>query len=140
MIFTGHTHQEYAWEAPVPGEPGKTRPIVQTGSYGENIGKVVLTFDPASGEVVAHTQQNVPRLVAPVIPGNTPAQNEAAFAAQLVATYPRVAQVNTIVTAALAYADVVGSVPVGSVTADITTAFTGGTYGPTGVHGAGDRP
>ena len=26
----------------------------------------------------------------------------------------------------------VGSVPVGSVTADITTAFTGGTYGPTG--------
>ena len=86
---------------------------MQTGSYGEFIGKVVLTFDPASGEVVAHTQQNVPRLVAPVIPGNTPAQNEAAFAAQLVATYPRVAQVNTIVDAALAYANVVGSVPVG---------------------------
>ncbi|KQY20513.1 multifunctional nuclease/2',3'-cyclic-nucleotide 2'-phosphodiesterase/5'-nucleotidase/3'-nucleotidase [Cellulomonas sp. Root485] len=132
VIFTGHTHQQYAWEAPVPGETGKTRPVVQTGSYGEFIGKVVLTFDPASGEVVAHTQQNVPRLVAPVIPGNTPAQNEAAFAAQLVATYPRVAQVNTIVTAALAYANVVGSVPVGSVTADITTAFSGGTYGPTG--------
>ena len=25
-IFTGHTHQQYAWEAPVPGEAGKTRP------------------------------------------------------------------------------------------------------------------
>ena len=30
---------------PVPGQPGKTRPIVQTGNYGENIGKVVLTID-----------------------------------------------------------------------------------------------
>ena len=30
-ILTGHTHQAYAWEAPVPGEPGRTRPIVQTG-------------------------------------------------------------------------------------------------------------
>ncbi|KQR11197.1 ExeM/NucH family extracellular endonuclease [Cellulomonas sp. Leaf334] len=131
-IFTGHTHKQYAWEAPVPGEPGTTRPVLQTGSYGEFLGKVVLTFDPASGEVVAHTQTNVPRLVAPAVPGNTPAQNEAAFAAQLVATYPRVATVNGIVQEALAYANVVGSVPVGSVTADITTAFTGGTYGPTG--------
>ncbi|WP_421741820.1 ExeM/NucH family extracellular endonuclease [Cellulomonas sp.] len=131
-IFTGHTHQQYAWEAPVPGVPNATRPILQTGSYGEFIGKVVLTVDPTTGEILAHTQQNVPRLVAPVVPGNTPAQNEAAFAAQLVATYPRVAQVNTIVTAALAYASTVGSVPVGSVSADITTAFTGGTYGPTG--------
>ncbi|MBO3103053.1 ExeM/NucH family extracellular endonuclease [Cellulomonas fengjieae] len=131
-IFTGHTHKQYAWAAPVPGEPGSTRPILQTGSYGEFVGKIVLTYDPASGEVVAHAQTNVARLVAPAIPGNTPAQNEAAFAAQLVATYPRVAEVNTIVTAALAYATEVGSVPVGSVTADITTAFTGGTYGPNG--------
>ena len=76
-----------------PARPGRS---CRPGSYGEFIGKVVLTFDPASGEVIAHTQQNVPRLVAPVT-GNTPAQNEAAFAAQLVATYPRVAQVNTIV-------------------------------------------
>jgi 5'-nucleotidase len=125
-IFTGHTHQRYAWEAPVPGAPGTTRPILQTGSYGEFVGKVVLTVDPSTGEVLAHTQENVPRLVAPT------GTSEAAFAAQLVATYPRVAQVNTIVTAALAYANEVGSVPVGSVTADITTAFTGGTYGPTG--------
>ena len=72
---------------------GKTRPVLQTGSYGEYIGEVVLTFDPSTGEVVAHTQKNVPRLVAPVVAGNTPAQNEAAFAAALVAKYPRVAQV-----------------------------------------------
>ncbi|GEL99650.1 ExeM/NucH family extracellular endonuclease [Cellulomonas terrae] len=131
-IFTGHTHKQYAWAAPVPGDPDATRPILQTGSYGEFIGKVVLTYDPSTDEVVSHTQTNVPRLVAPGVPGNTPAQNEAAFAAQLVATYPRVAEVNTIVTAALAYANEVGSVPVGSVTADITTAYAGGTYGPNG--------
>ncbi len=128
-IFTGHTHKQYAWSAPVPGEPGTTRPVLQTGSYGEYIGKVVLTYDPSTDEVVAHTEENVPRLTAPT--GTT----EAAFAAQLVATYPRVAQVSTIVSAALAYADTVGSVPVGSVTADITTAFSGGTYGPDGYTG-----
>ena len=122
-IFTGHTHKQYAWEAPVPGEAGKTRPILQTGSYGEFIGEITLTFDPATGEVTAHTQKNVAR--------TTVAD------ADLVAAYPRVAQVKTIVDAALAYASTVGSVPVGSVTADITTAYTGGTYGPNGYVGPG---
>lgn len=125
-IFTGHTHKQYAWEAPVPGEAGKTRPILQTGSYGEFIGKIVLTFDPASDEVTAHTQTNVPR--------TTTAD------ADLVAAYPRVAQVKSIVDAALAYADTTGSVPVGSVTADITTAYSGGTYGPNGYTGSGPLP
>ena len=50
VIFNGHTHQVYAWDAPVPGEPGKTRPIVQTGQYGANVGQVKLTVDPATGE------------------------------------------------------------------------------------------
>ncbi|WP_028046903.1 ExeM/NucH family extracellular endonuclease [Cellulomonas sp. URHE0023] len=133
-IFTGHTHKTYAWEAPVPGEAGKTRPILQTGSYGENIGKIVLTYDPVAGEVVAHTQTNIARLVPPT------GTSEAAFAADLVATYPRVAQVKTIVDAALAYASTVGNDPVGSVTADITTAFSGGSYGPGGYVGPGPTP
>src|SRR5690606_37604034 len=34
-IFTGHTHKAYAWDAAVPGQAGVTRPIIQTGSYGE---------------------------------------------------------------------------------------------------------
>ncbi|WP_326522649.1 ExeM/NucH family extracellular endonuclease [Cellulomonas edaphi] len=113
-IFTGHTHKQYAWEAPVPGGAGKTRPVLQTGSYGEYIGKIVLTYDPATDDVTAHTQVDVPRV--------TTAD------ADLVAAYPRVAAVKTIVDAALANAAAVGSVPVGSVTADITTAFSGGTY------------
>ncbi|WP_456821133.1 ExeM/NucH family extracellular endonuclease [Cellulomonas sp. URHB0016] len=130
-IFTGHTHKVYAWDAPVPGEAGKTRPVLQTGSYGENIGKIVLTYDPSTDEVLAHTQSNIPRLVAPA------GTSEAAFAAQLAATYPRVAEVKSIVDAALAYASTVGSVPVGSVTDDITTAFSGGTYTADGYTGPG---
>ncbi|MFM9578029.1 hypothetical protein ACKI2A_48960, partial [Streptomyces turgidiscabies] len=45
-IFTGHTHAKYAWKAPVPGTD-RTRPILQTGSYGENIGQIVLKVDAA---------------------------------------------------------------------------------------------
>ncbi|MFC0645900.1 ExeM/NucH family extracellular endonuclease [Cellulomonas phragmiteti] len=113
VIFTGHTHKQYAWFGPV-GDGDATRPIVQTGSYGEFLGKVVLTYDPATDEVLAATAQNVARTTVPD--------------AELVATYPRVAEVSAIVSAALAYADEVGSQPVGSVTADVTTAFSGGSY------------
>nr|WP_307858304.1 ExeM/NucH family extracellular endonuclease [Cellulomonas fulva] len=114
VIFTGHTHKQYAWDAPVPGVEGATRPVLQTGSYGEFVGKVVLTYDPAADEVVAHSAANVARTTA----SDT----------SLVATYPRVAEVKSIVDEALAYAAEVGGQPVGSVTADITTAFTGGSY------------
>ncbi|WRS29224.1 ExeM/NucH family extracellular endonuclease [Actinomycetaceae bacterium MB13-C1-2] len=58
VIFTGHTHKEYAWEAPY-GDEGKTRPVVQTGSYGQNIGRVVLSIDNATGAVSAEVVENV---------------------------------------------------------------------------------
>ena len=54
-IFTGHTHKQYAWDGAGPRRGGQTRPIMQTGSYGENIGKVMLTYDPVTDEVIAHT-------------------------------------------------------------------------------------
>ncbi|HKU02341.1 MAG TPA: ExeM/NucH family extracellular endonuclease, partial [Arthrobacter sp.] len=109
-IFTGHTHKEYAWDAPVPGVGGKTRPIVQTGNYGENVGQIQLTVDTATRQVTAYKAGNVKR--------TTDA------AAGLVAAYPRVAAVDAIVKKALADAAEVGNQPVGSVTKDITTAFT----------------
>ncbi|WP_245528084.1 ExeM/NucH family extracellular endonuclease [Cellulomonas gilvus] len=126
VIFTGHTHKQYAWAAPVPGVEGKTRPVLQTGSYGEFLGKVVLTYDTATDEVLTHTEQNVAR--------TTTADTE------LVTAYPRVAEVKTIVDAALAHAAVVGSQPVGSVTADITTAFAGGSYVDGRYQGPGPLP
>jgi len=112
VIFTGHTHKQYAWSAAVPGEPGATRPVLQTGSYGEFVGKVVLSYDPSTDEVLSHTEENVAR--------TTVAD------AALVAAYPRVAQVKSIVDAALDHAAVVGGVPVGAITGDITTAFLAG--------------
>ncbi|WP_229051735.1 bifunctional UDP-sugar hydrolase/5'-nucleotidase [Aeromicrobium sp. Leaf350] len=112
-IFTGHTHKQYAWDAPVPGEPDRTRPVLQTGSYGEFLGEITLTVDPATGDVLAHTVENVARTTTP--------------AAELVATYPRVAEVKTIVDAALAYAAEIGGQEVATITGDITTAFVGET-------------
>ncbi|MEN1976775.1 ExeM/NucH family extracellular endonuclease [Cellulomonas olei] len=136
VIFTGHTHKQYAWYGPAePGATGEgTRPIVQTGSYGENIGKVTLTYDPATDAVSALAGENVKR-VAPAT-GQTQAQLDAA----LVAQYPRVAEVKAIVDAAIAEAAVVGNQPKGSVTADITTAFAGGGYtGAGGTYAGGTR-
>lgn len=109
-IFTGHTHKEYAWDAPVPGSAGKTRPIVQTGNYGENVGQIQLTVDTATKQVTGYKAGNVKRTTDP--------------AADLIAAYPRVAAVDAIVQKALADAAVIGNQPVGTVTADITTAFT----------------
>jgi len=113
-IFTGHTHKQYAWNAQVPdAAPGVTRPVLQTGSYGENIGQVVLSYDPNTGETTTVKNQNVKR--------TTAADTE------LVAAYPSVAAVKTITDAALAQAAVIGNQPVGSVTADISRACIGGT-------------
>jgi 5'-nucleotidase len=111
-IFTGHTHKQYVWDAAIPGKPGKTRAIVQTGNYGENIGQITLDVVKATGEVTAHTAKNIARVTT----------SDAA----LVAAYPRVAEVKTIVDAALAAAKEIGEQPIGSITADITRAFAGG--------------
>jgi 5'-nucleotidase len=117
-IFTGHTHKQYAWDAPVldgNGQPtGRTRPIVQTGSYGEFIGQIQLTIDTKTMHVTGYKAGNVKRTV--------PTTTETA--ADLVTKYPRVAAVKAIVDKAVADAAVIGNQPVGKVTADITTAFT----------------
>lgn len=112
-IFTGHTHKEYAWSASIPGTD-RTRPIVQTGSYGAKIGKITLTLDPETGDVQAHTEENVARTTTP--------------AADLIAAYPRVAEVNAIVTQARAYAAEIGNTAVAEVSGDITTAYAGGSF------------
>lgn len=112
-IFTGHTHQRYAYDAPIPGETG-TRPLVQSGNYGEGVAKVEITYDTATDDVVATTR--------------TVAARTTTSDAELVAAYPRVATVKTIVDAALENAAEVGNEPVATIADDITTALTGGTY------------
>ena len=53
-IFNGHTHQKYVFDQPVTGGDRPTRPIVQTGQYGENVGQIVL--DLRQGHRQGHRQ------------------------------------------------------------------------------------
>lgn len=111
-IFTGHTHKQYAWDATVPGRDGETRPILQTGSYGENVGQITLTVNNTTGDVTAYDARNVARL--------TTADPD------LIAAFPAVAEVDRIVKAAIAESGVIGNQVIGSATAPITTAFANG--------------
>lgn len=113
-IFNGHTHKQYSWDAPVPGVEGKTRPIVQTGNYGEYIGQIQLTIDTKTMSVTGYKAGNVKRTTTADQPADA-----------LVRDFPRVAAVKAIVDKAVADAAVVGNQPVGAVTKDITTAFSG---------------
>ncbi|MEE6281885.1 ExeM/NucH family extracellular endonuclease [Georgenia sp. MJ170] len=109
-IFNGHTHKVYAWDGPIPGSDGEFRPVVQGESYGEFVSQVVLTVDAETGDVIDYGRRNVGVSQTPMT--------------ELVETYPRVAEVKTILDAALEQAEIEGGVVVGEITADITTAFS----------------
>ena len=113
----------------MPGGPGRTRPIIQTGNYAANVGQIQLTVDADTNAVLAYTATNV-------------ADRRPASCFDPVSSAPRRRSptITGIVERALANAAQVGGQPVGSVTADITTAFTGGTYGPGGYGGGRRRP
>lgn len=116
VVFNGHTHQTYAWDAPNPGGDLATRPFLQTGSYGTNIGQVVLTYNTTADAVTGYTVANQ-------------AVPTSGVNADLVAQYPSVlGPIDTTVTDALAYAASVGNTPIADQTSDITTAFTGGSF------------
>ncbi|MDO4898028.1 MAG: metallophosphoesterase, partial [Rothia sp. (in: high G+C Gram-positive bacteria)] len=108
VIFTGHTHEEYVIDGTVPGVAGKTRPVIQTGNYGDNLGKVVLNLD-ASGDVTAYSASLVKRAAEP--------------SAEQIAADPVLAATNKIVTDANAYAIEQGSVVAGQVSGPITTGY-----------------
>lgn len=44
-MFFGHSHLRANLSAPVPGDEGRTRPVVQSGNYGDTVGKVTLTSE-----------------------------------------------------------------------------------------------
>ncbi|MDR2257477.1 MAG: ExeM/NucH family extracellular endonuclease [Arthrobacter sp.] len=112
VVFNGHTHAQYAWDVAVPGSDGVKRPVLQTGSYGEFIGQVVLDYNTKTGETTTVLNHNVAR--------------SKADDADLVAAYPAVAQVKTITEAALAKAAEVGNQKIGEASAPITTAMIDG--------------
>ncbi|MBW3080599.1 5'-nucleotidase C-terminal domain-containing protein [Bifidobacterium saguinibicoloris] len=117
-IFTAHTHMKYAYT-----DPSKNgRPIIQTGSYAANVGQAVLSYDKASRKVSVVKSGNV---AAPAVPDGT---GKADFDQQLADEDKTgvTAKVKAIVDAAVAKGTEEGNKKVGSVSADITTAFKDG--------------
>src|SRR6478735_6770775 len=110
VLFTGHTHQAYVYQLPANGTTGGFRPVLQTGNYADHVGKVVLTYDATTTPKVTITG----------------AENLTPVAADT--TLPRVAAVKKIVDDAKAFADKVGLQSIGTQTASITTAYTGGSF------------
>lgn len=101
-IVSGHTHQPYAFELPIPGTD-RLRPVVQAEDYGKRLGKVTLTFDPDAGRVTAADAALVDVVGAPQDPA-----------------------VADIVAAAKVKAAELGKQQLGSITADIRRAYTDG--------------
>lgn len=89
VIYNGHTHQKYAYN--------NGRPVVQSGNYGDSIGKLDMTIDTDANTVSV--------LGAAVLNRVATADN----------TLPRVAAVKSIVDAALAASNVIGDRKVGTI-------------------------
>jgi len=105
-IYNAHTHQTYAYDAPVGAT---TRPVVQAGSYSNFIGQIVLTVDPATKQVTAAASSVVPTYKPTDIPAD-------------VAADPRLAQIRSIVEKAKIDADALGKQQAGKQQGDITRA------------------
>ncbi|MGL3200464.1 MULTISPECIES: 5'-nucleotidase C-terminal domain-containing protein [Curtobacterium] len=98
-ILSAHTHQTYVHQAKIGNGPA-TRPVIQTGSYGFNLGHVQLSV-AADGTVTATKAENL-RLVD--------------------GTYPEDAAVQATVDAAVTKADELGAVELGTVDRDLKRA------------------
>ena len=96
-IFSGHTHQTYTCVVDDPD--GHPRPILQTGNYGNNLGKITLTYTSNADDVTAGTAELLP-----------------------VVGYPDDPEVAAIVADAVAESEELGKEPIGAITADITRA------------------
>ena len=96
VIYNGHTHQTYAYSG--------DRPVIQAGQYAERVGQLDLLVDPATNAVTASTATIVPA------------------AATADTSFPRVAEVKSIVDAASAAANAIGDKAVGRIDADLTRA------------------
>lgn len=143
VIFNGHTHLAYVHQAPYPGQAdsaawtlaetalapagpapsvpaghpdrqsqaGPRRPVLQSASYASLIGKVRLEIDPVQRRVLSATAENLqPR----------PAAGS---------TLPRVRQVSTLLSRALAAADEIGQEVIGTATAALSRALDRDTQG-----------
>lgn len=99
VIFSGHTHQEYAFQVPIPGaSPARNRPVISTGEYGRNLGRVRLTVDPVTDAVTVGTVDLIDAYASTATPDS---------------------EVATIVADAKTESAELGSVKIGEIEADI---------------------
>ena len=98
-IVSAHTHQTYNHEIQIPGTD-RTRPVIQSGQYGEKFGHLNLSVDPETGALLSITSEVLP----------------------LFGAFPPNAEVAQIVADAVAVATVRGSVKVGDITGDLNRA------------------
>lgn len=102
-VFSGHTHAQY--EVAIERDGAAAMPVVQTGSFGDALGRITLTYDPDAGEVVTATTELVD------LRGYETREGDDV-----------VAGVAGIVTEAEEVAEELGAVPVGTITADLNRA------------------
>lgn len=143
-IFTGHSHQLFAWEGEKPaGErTGLVGSVDRTGLAGGSLGSLTgsLGGSETGGPTTRPVLQagsyggHIGRVTFDVDPETREVigftqENVAvpSSAAGADLSNPVVADVKQIVDATLADAEIVGSQPVGTVTGDITTAYRNGT-------------
>lgn len=103
-LLTGHTHLASNFNAPVPGDPERTRPVLQAGNYGSYVGQIKLESDGA-GNWTTSSSDLLPT-------------DDKDYAS------PVVDEVKQIVADAEEQAKGPGSVVEGTITEDITRAFT----------------
>jgi 2',3'-cyclic-nucleotide 2'-phosphodiesterase (5'-nucleotidase family) len=107
-IIGGHTHLAVDCTFPHPRGNGLVRPVLEANSYGTTLDRIQMTVDPDTDTIMNVSSGLVP------VTGFTPD--------------PAVAQ---LVAQAVDSAAVVGRVPVGRITQDITRAFDTSTTPPT---------
>jgi len=106
-IFNGDSHRTYAYTAPVPGQGGEERPVLQTGASAANLGTV--TLERGEGEDADWDVAAAPALI--------PTEQDCTISTEVGE------DVTSIAKAAIDEAAVVGAEPVGSLTGDITTSW-----------------
>lgn len=101
VVFNGHTHQQYVWET------SSDQPLLQAEAYAGGIARVTLSVDADTGEICDATTSYV----------EAPDAGDASFA--------RIAEINSIVEAAVAAAAEAGAEVIGNATEAISTAGDG---------------
>jgi 5'-nucleotidase len=98
-IVAAHTHAVFNQQVPIPGSTG-TRPVIESGQYGEKYGHLDLSVDAKTHKLLSITSEVLP----------------------LFGAFQPNAAVAKIVSDAVAVASVKGAVKVGEITADLNRA------------------